>query len=928
MTTTSYSVFKQKFKKTIADAIYNEVISKTSTYYHWFGKENPWTDFLSPFIPSSTGDYPGQPSDNFRYELHVRRDILTAKKIKPSDVSYVVKRIDWTYNTVYDMYDDAYSTTSSNGANVVGYYGAVRLEDSLFYVITSDYNVYKCLDNNNNAKSTVMPVGTGTTPFFTSDGYKWKFMYTIPVSLRNKFLSATYMPVTTALNSNFYSNGDINKIIVQSGGKGYNPATTTAVVTGNGYLEGNPYVLTGVTIADAGSGYTGGITLTVSPPFESYITWSANLAVPVGSYIKYTNLGVDNFYYVVSGTQLGSSGPVHTDDAVRANGSCQLKYVGTTATAGATLSGDHVDTAALVGAGYGYQGTPAASITVSAPVPADATWTASTLMVKDKVIKSGTRYYQVTVQGVSGTSAPTHTSGAMMNGAAELTFVAKDAIIVPTQTKTEAQISLANFITPGVTSVYTNLMTYHGTKYTEIPSVTFSAPPSGTTAIGVIDALSNNGVYIIRMTEVGSGYASAPTVTITSPVKTFNAATDVNGTLEYITYNGHKLVTGDAVVYTNGGGTSVGGLTTTHTYYVIKIDANNIQLADSLLHAQAGTPLNISAGVGSAHKLTMVSGAATATAVLGTGGEIFGCSIVNGGVGYSIANITIVDTSGSGSGAELDVDFSTGNVNTLQANVELLAIPGTIEAIKVVTPGSGYGAATVNILGDGTGATAEAVCSGGKVVAINITNPGRDYSWTDVQIIGNNGNDGTASVRAIMSPLGGHGSNAIDELNANSLAFYTSISKDKNQGIEINNDYRKVGLVRNFKKHGQNVKFTDDVGSGCVLVTAQFDKTKLQHDMLLLKDGYKKYRVVDFNDTQILLSVFNNFSVNIGDLLVTDPTDGGLTTPTIPSQNIVVTSVTERTIDQFSGDFLMFSVREPYSPTAEQIITVRTVLTV
>lgn len=96
----SYSIFKQKFKKTIADAIYQEVTSQTATYYHWFGKENTWTDFLSPFIPSSTTDTPGAPSENFRYELHVRRDLLTAKKIKPSDVSYVVRRIDWTSNTV------------------------------------------------------------------------------------------------------------------------------------------------------------------------------------------------------------------------------------------------------------------------------------------------------------------------------------------------------------------------------------------------------------------------------------------------------------------------------------------------------------------------------------------------------------------------------------------------------------------------------------------------------------------------------------------------------------------------------------------------------------------------------------------------------------------------------------------------------------
>ena len=241
----SYSIFKQKFRKTIADAIYQEVTSKTARYYHWFGKENTWTDFLSPFIPSSPSDIPGAPSENFRYELHVRRDLLTAKLIKPSDVSYVTRRVDWTFNTVYDMYDDAYE-------NVVGYgygpapSGAIRLEDANFFVLTSEYNVYKCIDNNGNIASTFMPTGTTPDVFETGDGYKWKFMYSIPVSLRNRFFSSTYMPVATALQSQFYSAGQISSIAIENGGGGYNPGTTLAVITGDGYKEAKSPTGTGL----------------------------------------------------------------------------------------------------------------------------------------------------------------------------------------------------------------------------------------------------------------------------------------------------------------------------------------------------------------------------------------------------------------------------------------------------------------------------------------------------------------------------------------------------------------------------------------------------------------------------------------------------------------------------------------------------------
>ena len=916
-------MFKQKFKKTIADAVYQEVTSKTARYYHWFGKENTWRDFLSPFIQSSTTDTPGQPSENFRYELHVRRDILTAKLIKPSDVSYVTRRIDWANGTVFDIYDDAIEATTGYGYGP-SYSGAVRLEDANFYVLTNEYNVYKCIDNNDNSPSTYQPTGTTPDVFETTDGYKWKFMYGIPVSLRNRFLSSTYMPVSTSLKAQFYSSGSINTIAIENGGGGYNPATTIAVVSGDGYKEFNPYLISSITTTNGGQGFITTPSITIEAPFSSAIAWSSAANVPLGSYVSYLNPATlkTNFYYVLSGTKLGTSGPIHTTGTIT-NGGTQLRYAGTTATAECVLSGDAVGLVSLLDGGYGYQDAP--SITAEYPITKDADWVTLTTAVLGDILKYDGRYYEVTLAGTTGASGPTHTSGEVLNGSAKLTYLGADAVLTPVIVKTEAEISLV--ISPGIDSLYAVSIGLTGSKYVEIPTVTVDAPGSGIQAEAHA-SIAGGKVTLISVINPGNGYTSVPLISVSNPKITFNAATNVNDVSEVISYTGHRLVTGDAVVYNNGGGTSIGGLTSTYTYYVIKVNDDSFRLATSAINATNGTYINLTDGIGSAHTLTLTSGNATATAILGTGGEIVGYSIDDAGIGYTNANIEIVDSSGSGSGAVLVPDFSVGNVDTLQANVELLAVPGSIELIKVVDGGTGYGGATATILGDGIGATADIICSGGKVTKVVITNPGSGYTWTDVQITGNTGATG-AVVRAIMSPLGGHGSNAIDELNANSIVFYTSISRDKNQGIEINNDYRKVGLVRNFKQFGSNRRFTDDIGSGCVLITGTFDPTKIQYDMLLLKDGYKKYRVVDFTDTQILLSVFNNFPVSIGDTLVTDPTDAGLiTAPSVIAQNIIVTSVSERTIDQFSGDFLFFSVREPYSPTAEQIITVKTVLTI
>lgn len=1067
----SYSVFKPSFKKTIIDSIYQEVTSRTATYYHWFGKENTWTDFLSPFINSSTEDKPGQPSNNFRYDLHVRRDILTTSKIKPSDVSYVVPRINWKSNTVFDDYDDAYDTTNP------AYSGATSLETSKYYVLTSDYNVYKCIWNNNNRPSTQMPTGTPTGIFKTSDGYKWKFMYSIPVSLRNRFLTQEYMPVSNALRSAYYSNGSLTSIAIENGGTGYKAATTYAVVTGDGYKKENPYIITDIAIASGGKGFVSTPTVTVSDPFPSAIMWVASASTAIGSYIYHVSplTGRKNFYIVESGTILGTAGPTHESFTPQSesalNGNCQLRYVGSAAKALAVLTGDVVTQIDLTFAGFGYRETNLPTVTVSAPFTKDVNWTKSTVMILNKIVFHQNRYYRVTVAGTTSSSTgPTHTSGTAVNGTVTFEYLGSDCLATANVEKTNAEIELV--ISPNKDSVFRIVASNPGTKYAEIPTVTMDSPGVGTTATATC-SVADGEIIDFTVLNVGNGYLSAPVVTIGLPFITVNASTSVTNLTDTITYNTHYFDSGDRVLYTNGGGTSIVGLesgniasssltvggeyriavlgstnwntvagttgvtysvgsvitvasasagsgSAARVYYINKLDGDTFRLTPTSADAINSTNIiAIAQGSGTAHKFTMFDSnyRALADSFLGTGGEIISYEITNPGVGYTNCNIQVFDARtsitfdseadvdvsgnqitlpahqlitgsavtydalggtsiggltsgtvyyvikidsntirlattfkrassnlpiditsdgsgeqeftvvGAGIGAILVADFSIGDVETIQANVELLAVNGSIECIKVVNGGFGYGSANVEIVGDGVGATARAICRGGKIYQIDIINPGSGYSWTDVIITSTSVGAGGAVARAIMSPLGGHGSNAIDELNATNIVFYTSISRDVNQGFDVNNDYRKVGLIRNLKKYGSNERFIDDVGSGCILIEGEFNPDLLQPDMLLIKDGYKKYRIVDFNDTQILLSVFNNFPIAKGDTLVTDPSNGGkIENPPIASQLIVVEDYKDRTIDQFSGDLLFFNVRESYAPTSEQIITIRTTL--
>ncbi len=102
------------------------------------------------------------------------------------------------------------------------------------------------------------------------------------------------------------------------------------------------------------------------------------------------------------------------------------------------------------------------------------------------------------------------------------------------------------------------------------------------------------------------------------PTYNFDATSAVDSTSHFLTLSGLTLQTGDAVVYNNNGGTSIGitgggTLQNGGTYYVIVDPAHpgQVKLADSLTHAQSGTALALLpvAGSSSIQSLTPTAGA-------------------------------------------------------------------------------------------------------------------------------------------------------------------------------------------------------------------------------------------------------------------------------------------------------------------------------
>ena len=203
----------------IASSIYSNILSKSSKYYYFLCKTLPYD--LTNGIEQVEAPLP-----TYNYELSTRKDIISFKEITNNDVSFVIPRINWESNVVFDRYDDLYSPTYTSAT------GASSINTAKFYVLTDEYNLYICLDNNFDSQSVNKPEGYDSEPFVLNDGYKWKFIMNIPSSLRVKFLTSFYIPITNAINNIFYNNGALDTVIINNSGEGY-PDNTTATITIN-----------------------------------------------------------------------------------------------------------------------------------------------------------------------------------------------------------------------------------------------------------------------------------------------------------------------------------------------------------------------------------------------------------------------------------------------------------------------------------------------------------------------------------------------------------------------------------------------------------------------------------------------------------------------------------------------------------------------
>ena len=95
---------------------------------------------------------------------------------------------------------------------------------------------------------------------------------------------------------------------------------------------------------------------------------------------------------------------------------------------------------------------------------------------------------------------------------------------------------------------------------------------------------------------------------IASYTQTFDgsSASVVSLADDTLTFTSHRFITGQRVTYTNGGGGSIGGLTSGTAYYIIKNDQNTVKLALTQSDAINSIAINLTAlGTGTTHTLNV-----------------------------------------------------------------------------------------------------------------------------------------------------------------------------------------------------------------------------------------------------------------------------------------------------------------------------------
>lgn len=266
----------------------SSVPSVGATLKGWNGTADTGATAVTGVYRYASEDVPPVPLDNQKEKFDLYDDIIAAKRITSDFARAVIRRYNWDLvaNPKFDMWKPDYSATPGSGGQVgkQAATGATSIGEAKFYVINSQYEVFKCLYNGQNPANLSGQNATNepkTTPsagqgsysngIFTEEpgnaGYVWKYLYTIPTNDVLRFLSTDFMPIVEASDATRQAteaaavNGSVNVVLVESAGANLPNGTHYAPIIGDGSggivtVTVTAGAVTACSVTNPGSGYT------------------------------------------------------------------------------------------------------------------------------------------------------------------------------------------------------------------------------------------------------------------------------------------------------------------------------------------------------------------------------------------------------------------------------------------------------------------------------------------------------------------------------------------------------------------------------------------------------------------------------------------------------------------------------------------------
>jgi len=505
----------------------------------WLDDNDNWNDNIIPDANISI-----QQSETNTYN-----ELVFGKLITRNDAIQMVPRYNWNVGTVYA----AYSGMDEN------------LFSKNYYVITDDLNVYKCIDNNFGNQSLVKPTVVSTFgTFFTSDGYVWKYMFSIPSDINTKFTTTNFIPVVP--NNMVIANavpGTVDSIDISSFGNGYSAFYS-------GFLQ------------NAVNGYVVVLDANASPYNNFYVGSSM--------YLK-AGFGAGQLRQIVSYDGLNKL--VRFDEPFETFSTLSLANVSGIFNVGDTLL-QNIDNLAVV---YPQGVFQVGDTVVQSDTGANGIVIGSNTTILQIVRNSSNLFsltYPIYDTVVSGTVGPgtvsveyftdlytlsntaAFTNGEFIyqsNGTANVgTGILFGVTVLPSVNTSFEPINTVN--------VSANFIAIPSNPYANLTEILY------TTAVGntPVFPLTNNTIYYVSFSNssgiaLSSSSGGANLSLALSKTETFNPNTGINGN-SFISIAGNFVVNGQAVVYTVSPGNTVPvGLSNGFTYYAVHANSSGLNLS-------------------------------------------------------------------------------------------------------------------------------------------------------------------------------------------------------------------------------------------------------------------------------------------------------------------------------------------------------------